>query len=115
MRILVVKLTGELIEAQSSAKAGTLIKNAINAGYSADAIEERIVSAEDFAEIINNLPEKTAIVQLEAQKAQALIDNLPSWQQVSDTIDAATTIAACKVILKKLARVVYWLAKNRND
>jgi hypothetical protein len=48
-------------------------------------------------------------------KQQALIDNLPSWQQVSDAIDSATTIAALKVIVKKIARVVYWLAKNKED
>jgi DNA-binding GntR family transcriptional regulator len=47
-------------------------------------------------------------------KAQAIEDNLPSWQQVSDAIDAATTIAACKVIIKKMARIIYWLAKNSN-
>ena len=50
-----------------------------------------------------------------AAKAQAIIDNLPSWQQVSDAIDAATTIAAIKVIIKKMARIVYWLAKDRAD
>lgn len=50
-----------------------------------------------------------------AAKAQAIIDNLLSWQQVSDAIDGATTIAAIKVIIKKMARIVYWLAKDRAD
>jgi hypothetical protein len=58
--------------------------------------------------------EQAEAARIEA-KAQALIDNLPTWQAVSDAIDAATTIAACKVILKKLARVVYWLAKDKAD
>jgi len=40
-------------------------------------------------------------------KAQEIIDNLPAWQRVSDAIDSATTIAAMKIILKKIARVVY--------
>ncbi|MCK5610307.1 hypothetical protein KAR91_51015 [Candidatus Pacearchaeota archaeon] len=46
------------------------------------------------------------------QKQQDIIDNLPSWQTVSDSIDNAMTIAAMKIIVKKLARIVYWLAKN---
>jgi hypothetical protein len=57
------------------------------------------------------LAEEAAI----AAKHQALIDNLPSWQQVSDAIDSATTIAALKVIVKKIARVVYWIAKNKEE
>lgn len=63
--------------------------------------------------------DRIATEQAETQrveaKAQAFLDNLPSWQEVSDAIDAATTIAACKVILKRLARVVYWLARDRAD
>lgn len=47
-----------------------------------------------------------------AQRQQDIVDNLPDWQTVSDSIDNATTIAAMKIIVKKLARVVYWLAKN---
>jgi hypothetical protein len=56
---------------------------------------------------------KDAEVARQAAKAQAYVDNLPSWQAVSDAIDAATTIAALKVIVKKMARVVYWLAKDK--
>ena len=84
-------------------------------------------SGDRFISIVNGVPtldpNKDAILAAEAAviaaqqasdlaKAQALIDNLPSWQQVSDAIDAATTVAALKVIVKKVARVVYWLAKN---
>lgn len=76
------------------------------------------------------LAEKQAIAAAEAAnnaaKAQAIIDNLPAWQPVSDALDgikadaqAATTIAALKVVIigliifvKKLARVLYWLAKD---
>ena len=64
-----------------------------------------------------------------AAKAQAIIDNLPTWAEIQgrlDTIEAdieaATTIAACKavmkamlVILRRLCRIVYWLAKDRAD
>ena len=50
-----------------------------------------------------------------AAKAQALINNLPTWQEVADAIDAVTTIGGLKVVVKKIARVVYWLAKDRAD
>jgi hypothetical protein len=46
------------------------------------------------------------------QKEKDIVDNLPSWQAVSDAIDAATTIAQMKVIVKKIARVLYWTARN---
>jgi len=62
----------------------------------------------------------------EAAKKAAIIDTMPTWSAVSDKYDtmltdleAATTIAAMKVIFatliktsKKVARVVYWLARN---
>ena len=51
--------------------------------------------------------EKEARETAQLAKAQEIIDNLPDWQQVSNAIDSATTIAALKVITKKLARVFY--------
>lgn len=41
-----------------------------------------------------------------------IASNLPSWAEVSTAIDDVTTLAGAKVILKKLARVTYWLAKD---
>ena len=54
--------------------------------------------------------EKAATV--EVAKVQALVDNLPSWAAVSSAVDGISNLADAKVFLKKLARVVYWLAKN---
>ena len=48
-------------------------------------------------------------------KAQSFNNNFPSWKAVSEAIDAATTLAAMKVIVKKMARVVYWLAKGTEE
>lgn len=48
-------------------------------------------------------------------KEQAFVNNLPSWQAVSDAIDAADTLAKLRAIVKKMARVLYWLARNRED
>jgi hypothetical protein len=59
-----------------------------------------------------NTPEAIA---LREAKAQAIADNLLSWSQVSDVVDAISNLAEAKVFIKKLARVVYWLAKNKGD
>jgi hypothetical protein len=47
-----------------------------------------------------------------AGKAQAIADNLPSWAEVDAVITAYASLADAKVVLRKLARVVYVLAKN---
>ena len=52
---------------------------------------------------------------LQAQRAQELVENLPTWLQVSNAVDNISNLAGAKVFLKKLARVVYWLAKNTAD
>ena len=49
---------------------------------------------------------------LMALRAQAIKENLPTWQQVSDSVDNISNLADAKVFLKKLSRVVYWLAKH---
>ena len=49
---------------------------------------------------------------LQSQRIQEIIDNLPSWSQVSDYVDGIGNLAEAKGFLKKLARVVYWLTKN---
>lgn len=111
MLICIEKKSGKLIEAQSDATVGTLIKNAINAGYTVDQIEEKSVSSSDFATLLRT-PEVIAREQEVVAKFQAFNDNLPSWAEVETAIDGVTTIAGLKVVVKKLARVVYWLAKN---
>lgn len=47
------------------------------------------------------------------QKETDFNNNLPTWQQVSGEIDGITALAGAKIVLKKIARVVYWLAKNQ--
>jgi len=72
-----------------------------------------------FLEVPPLTPEETAAAQAEADriaaKAQAFIDNLPSWELVSSAVDNIANLADAKVFLNKLARVVYWLAKNKAD
>ena len=56
MRVCLRKSDGAFIEAQSHATAGTLIANAVAAGYSASDIEEREVTA---AECLALMPSPT--------------------------------------------------------
>jgi hypothetical protein len=56
-----------------------------------------------------------AKVLKEQQKTQAIIDNLPSWSQVDAAVTAIANLAEAKTFIRKLSRVVYWLAKNSAD
>ena len=51
----------------------------------------------------------------QAQKAQDIIDNLPSWAQVETAVDNIANLADAKAFIKKLSRIVYWLARNKKD
>ena len=114
MRICLVKATQKLLEAQSLAAEGTLLQNAVNAGYNISDIEEKVVTDAEFATLLMT-PDVIAAEAAQAQKAADIVDSLPTWQQVSNAIDEVSTIAGLKVVVKKLARVVYWLAKNKVD
>jgi hypothetical protein len=48
-------------------------------------------------------------------KYRVINENLPSWQEIDDAITNATTIAALKVIIRRMARVVYLMAKNKGE
>lgn len=51
----------------------------------------------------------------EVYKRQQIEERMPSWVAVSDAVDAAFTNTAQRTLIKRLCRVVYWLAKNRED
>jgi len=51
----------------------------------------------------------------QAKMQQDIADNLPAWGQVQAAINAINTLQQAKVFLKKLTRIVYWLAKNQED
>ena len=88
--------------------------------------ESRVALSEELREDKKFDPGTEALVDLEAgditpkaqaelneaAKMQALVDNLPSWSQVDEAITAIGSLADAKVFIRKLARVVYWLAKN---
>ena len=119
MRICVRKSDKRIIEMQSDATEGTLIRNAISGGYSEADIEERAVDeagyeaakAQDPVEIAARAAQ-TAQEAAQEAKAQAFLDNLPSWAAVSSAVDNIANLADAKAFIKKLARVVYWLARG---
>jgi hypothetical protein len=48
-------------------------------------------------------------------KESAINDNLPDWATVETAVDNIGSLADAKTFIKKLARVVYWLVKNKAD
>jgi hypothetical protein len=56
MRVSIQKSTGLLIEMQSDATAGTLLQNAINAGYVEADIEEKEVTLAEWQAILDAQP-----------------------------------------------------------
>lgn len=57
MRITINKSDNRIIEMQSDASPGTLLANAISAGYSADNIEEQEIDENTYKALINAQPE----------------------------------------------------------
>ncbi len=50
-----------------------------------------------------------------AAKTQAFIDNLPSWDAVNTAVTNISNLADAKAFIRKLARIVYWIARDRQD
>ena len=57
-------------------------------------------------------PEIPGYVEMMKARRAAIDTNLPSWSQVETACDSISSLAEAKAFLKKLSRVVYWLAKN---
>ena len=62
-----------------------------------------------------NITPKAQEKLVKAQKAQDIINNLPSWAQVETAVDNIANLADAKTFIKKLSRITYWLAKNKKD
>ena len=50
-----------------------------------------------------------------AAKAQAFLDNLPSWAQVDQAVTNISDLPSAKAFIRKLARCVYWDVKDKAD
>jgi ATP-dependent exoDNAse (exonuclease V) alpha subunit len=66
MRICKEKSTGKILEMQSDATEGTLIQNAVNAGYVAADVEEKVITNAEWATL--NAPSQE---EIDAQVARA--------------------------------------------
>ena len=58
---------------------------------------------------------RTAEEARQAAKAQAIIDNLPTWAEVDQAVTNISNLADAKAFIRKLARIVYWLAKDKQN
>mgnify|MGYP001558813922 CR=1 FL=1 len=67
-RVCLEKSTGKLIEYQSSATEGTLIKNAINDGYQEVDIEEKEITKEEWKDLKEEQIDKPVKEEKEKQK-----------------------------------------------
>ena len=71
-RVCLVRATGKLIEYQSDATAGTLLRNAVSGGYLEADVEERVVTEAEYQSLLNAqrdwLTIKTKEIKAEAQR-----------------------------------------------
>lgn len=74
MRICTEKSTGKLIEMQSHATEGTLIQNAVNAGYAASDVEEKEVAEAEYVALMaaQPKPKSELLAAINAQTAAAI-------------------------------------------
>ena len=76
--------------------------DAVNWVWYADTETDVAIQAINDAAVANSQESKAADIQA----------NMPSWNQVESYLDGLANLAEAKLALKKIARVVYWLAKN---
>lgn len=118
MRICVHKATNKIIEMQSLATAGTLISNAVRAGYIAGEIEERVVDNAGYeaAKLADTQYQADILAVKNEQKiiADAINLNLPDWATIDNAITNISNLADVKIFLRRLSRVVYCHVRNKS-
>jgi hypothetical protein len=89
--ICVRKSDGKLIEAQSHATKGTLIANAVSAGYAAKDVEEREVSEAAMNTAIATQIETERVVRPASEKDLAIaeINKLVAKKTMDPNVEAA--------------------------
>jgi len=74
MRICTEKSTGKILEMQSYATEGTLIQNAVNAGYVLTDVEEKVITNAEWATL--NAPSQEEIdAQVATEARLAVLDS----------------------------------------
>lgn len=75
------------------------------------SLEAAIAVAEPIVkQVLDNPPASDE--RTPSARDKAIVDNLPSWTAVANAVDNIGSLADAKAYLKKLSRVVYWIAKN---
>ncbi len=93
------KVTGRILEFQSSAARGTLVKNAISSGLAAEDVEEIEGSFEDFEAA--QAADPTRVVEIEMQQELELIRRKEREILMQDAINR---LKAEGVVLKHFGR-----------
>lgn len=114
MKICVRKSDHRIIEMQSEASPGTLLRNAVNGGYSANDVEEREVDEAGYAAALAADPvEIAAIAAREAQAAAkvlieaAISAALPTWTTVKTGINNAFPDAKQNAFMTALCKAIF--------
>jgi hypothetical protein len=108
MRICIEKATKKILEMQSEATAGTLIANAVRAGYAAKDIEEREVNATQYTSAQAVCP---VHIKEKADKEKAEQDKAKDEKDLKDladgtAIDNAKDLSELKTLLKTIVKVL---------
>lgn len=68
-RVIIDRSNGRIGEMQSSAKAGTLLKNITDNGGRAEDFEERVVTMEGYQSLLANDPSRVSEREIETEAA----------------------------------------------
>lgn len=114
MRICIVKATKRILEMQSAATAGTLIRNAVNGGYAPEEIEEREVDEAGYIAALAEDPVEIAAAaeRVEQAAAKAIIETaistaLPTWATVKAGISNAFPDVKQNAFMTALCKAIY--------
>ena len=66
-------------------------------------------------ESVERTEENKKAIADQKQRVSDIAANLPSWTQVTTAINAISNIKEVKAVMKKMARITYWLAKNDSE
>lgn len=82
-RICLVRATGKILEYQPHAAAGTVLQNALNAGFLAIDLEEREITQVEYTVLAGAQPldSVTAIMKVKAEAQRRILTRLPGATQ----------------------------------
>jgi len=109
MRVCIVRATSRVFEAQPLAREGTLVANALSAGFAAEEVEERLVTDAEYFALLVNQPvndddRAQALREVRALRLQifARLDGLQASALYTGDTARASAIESAKVSLREL-------------